>query len=412
MNYDMTNGEKYYTITSNELHKIARYLFNKDGEYITKHNRSLFWLILEAYWEENKMQNIGDKALEIGENKFTFKLDTIDDIKFALYLLQCGFEHDNANIIFDINYLQNNDVYEVISEVIQSLDNDYYYNNNIGINVYANWEVIYLKEYLNIIAKYKDDYINNIEEKIKDLNPEEKIKFIFEYVVKSRKYKKDINDYNNGKVLSRDLLSKNELVCVGFVKIFNEFMRLAGFKVAEYGYTNKKDPEGHTVSLVNIDYDEKIKGIYVFDPTLGCSSGGKEGLFLDIHYLREKEPLIDYYHLKYILKKEHENLDCLFSDYREKFKQKINNPDELKEVYAEFDEFANELIHLSYMLYARSDIQILEDKNKELDDVKNFFQLVLKHDMVKAKGTNANKENEKAHELQLEDQKKRMKKYM
>ncbi len=163
-----------------------------------------------------------------------------------------------------------------------------------------NTELIDFKTY-----KKTTEYINDKVNKIKEYNfsPLEAVMYLYdvvrdkEYCVESSKERKNVS-----RDLSKVLFGKN-IVCEGYINIFNILLEKLGIKFFESTLTRKDSgKKQHIRSVVYLkDFKYDVEGIYFFDPTFDCRKSYKN-TFLDEYkyFAKTKRYMNKYDHTRYV----------------------------------------------------------------------------------------------------------------
>lgn len=146
--------------------------------------------------------------------------------------------------------------------IVEKLEEQYQGYDNIYIKVDGNDEPISLTEYRQT-TEIIDGVVNRI--KSYNLSPLEQIIYAYDYA-RDRIYQKE--QHGEAPTTSRDLtrvLLGDEIVCVGYARIFIAILKKLGINAAEY---TVQGSEYHSIAIAHIK-DEKygIDSIYYFDPT-------------------------------------------------------------------------------------------------------------------------------------------------
>ena len=112
--------------------------------------------------------------------------------------------------------------------------------------------------------------ITQIADTIKNLNlsPLEIIMFTYD-LVRKRIYHEEGKDadYTNSRDLSKALFG-DDIVCVGYIRIFNAILRQLGLNPMEVDLKNTKKNSGHVGCVIHvIDPKYHVDGVFYFDPT-------------------------------------------------------------------------------------------------------------------------------------------------
>lgn len=153
-----------------------------------------------------------------------------------------------------------------IADIFSKYDEEDF-TNQLFINVDNGRETISYDKFMKMVNP-----LNEIQKNCEsNLSPLEKIILIYDKV-KKNVYKNAEDKHSLESRLLSEVLTNPEhyIVCVGFVKIFNEMLRINNIKCCEYNFQMKENNQlvGHSISLVNIDDDKyNIHGLYFFDIT-------------------------------------------------------------------------------------------------------------------------------------------------
>lgn len=148
-----------------------------------------------------------------------------------------------------------------ISEV-EKLEEQYNDYESVYVKVDGNEDPVLLSEYRKT-TEIIDEIVNRI--KAYNLSPLEQAIYAYDYA-RDRIYQKE--EWGEPHTASRDLtrvLLGDEIVCVGYARIFIAILKKLGINAAEY---TVKGSEYHSIAIAHIK-DEKygIDSIYYFDPT-------------------------------------------------------------------------------------------------------------------------------------------------
>ena len=133
--------------------------------------------------------------------------------------------------------------------------------------VNGNEELIDIKEFEKSVFAIDDLVDENI---ISALSPLEKLVYIYD-IVRGRNYISNDDSYCLSRDLSKVLLG-DDIVCCGFVNIFNYLLNKYGISCDKYYIYFKSDSKsGHVRSVVYLnDPKYNVDGIYYCDPTWDC----------------------------------------------------------------------------------------------------------------------------------------------
>ena len=149
--------------------------------------------------------------------------------------------------------------------------------DNIYVITDENDSIVKIKDYKETI-----NYINKIADKIKSLNlsPLEQTMYIYD-IVRDREYKEEekYDDYTKSRDLTA-ITSGEEIVCIGYARIFNAILKKLGFKSRIQIVEKKDHKECHAREMIYIK-DEKynIDCILTFDPTFDSKKGNNNDHF-------------------------------------------------------------------------------------------------------------------------------------
>ena len=200
---------------------------------------------------------IGDLKLYCDNSNTLQILGELDDIKFFIDNNREVLSNKKI-ILFDKYTLADE---ESIIKILNLFEN----YDNIYIKLQENTKPISLKE-----LKLTFDKVNSIVDEVKSYNfsPLEQIIYIYD-LIRDRKYKKEKSDegYDKSRDLSKVLFGE-EIVCLGYSRIFEILTKKLGIKSFLVYLTPKTDKFGHARNLIYLK-DEKygIDGIYYLDIT-------------------------------------------------------------------------------------------------------------------------------------------------
>lgn len=237
---------------------------------------------------ENLNIHIIDKKIEesgkiIKSELSIFSNDAyIKDYKDLEILLQTNLKNF-SNIYLDIQYIP-----EDFNKILNDLKDyvDYFYFNNIEndviIDILSNNSFNEKSEfktkynYFDYVKKDKIidtlNYVRKVKEYIShfNLSPLEIAMFVYD-LTRERKFKKTNNNYDISKSRSlSEVYDNDEIVCVGYSKIYSAILNELGILTDTITYTpqNKDNNIGHMANIIFInDNKYNISGIYEVDAT-------------------------------------------------------------------------------------------------------------------------------------------------
>ncbi|MBQ8659466.1 MAG: hypothetical protein IJ475_01320 [Bacilli bacterium] len=138
-------------------------------------------------------------------------------------------------------------------------------------NIAGNNGFINILEFEQALPEF-NKYINDVN--IDGLSPLERLIYIYD-VVRGREY---VLSKSDDIAESRDLskvLTSDEIVCAGFINIFNELLNQYGIPCKKFYLYRIDDPSiGHVRSAVYVKDDKYgVDGVYFCDPTWDCKLG-------------------------------------------------------------------------------------------------------------------------------------------
>ena len=196
--------------------------------------------------------------------------DNYQDLASHIEIVSIGYPLDKAIAFLKQNpsllskkiIFTNVKEYEV-SEV-QLIKDNLDDTTNLYLDVYGDSKPMAFSDY-EATLKVIDDIVKTIEGL--SLSPLEEVFFVYD-LLKERIYKESgENNLAKSRDLSKILFSDN-IVCVGYTKLFNVILGRLGIKAEECDLESLIDADGHLRSILYID-DKKydVEGFFYFDST-------------------------------------------------------------------------------------------------------------------------------------------------
>ena len=208
------------------------------------------------YVIDNDINLLETKYVRIPNNKYGKLLLDNNDFNNVTLRDSCDFNREACKELLDI-FGDRDDVY-------LNLKGDY---STVSISAY--------KKTIDLLGKMVDK-INKY-----DLSPLEKIVYAYD-LVRDRVYKEETGlDFTVSRDIS-SVLFGDEIVCAGYVNVFNALLDELGIDSLYYGFKNiNPKGYGHARSLVHVK-DEKynIDGYYMFDPTWDSKTRENDNSYL------------------------------------------------------------------------------------------------------------------------------------
>lgn len=203
-----------------------------------------------------------NKVIKLFEDCVSGEIDLLDEGTCVVNLDENSSE-----------FLKHNNFKEVIVKDTLSVSKDDYNKlislfgdvDNLQLQVNGNDTLIDLDTYRKSVLII-DEIVSHINKY--DLSPLEKVAFAYD-LVRERVYN-EVDD-EDSKFDSRDLSSVllgNNIVCLGYARVFNAVLEGLGIESKEHYLWNKNNTSGHANSMVYIKDDKyDLDGYYIFDPT-------------------------------------------------------------------------------------------------------------------------------------------------
>ncbi len=316
--------------------------------------------------------------------EFLYKENDMDQIKKVFKLYKC----DNLNNLFDYiifdgnidliyNYIIKNNLnnkkivynlFDYSTENIKQLKEKIVNPKKTYINISGNRNFITLSKYKKI-THYLESIVNKVDEY--EFSPLEKIIYIYD-IVRDRYFK--FSNNSEDKSYSRDLehvLFEDEIVCEGFVNIFNELLHKLNFNVNKIFLNRINNLNiGHVRSIVYLKDDKyAIDGIFLFDPTFDSRKSENNDFFNQYTFFcKNLSYFFEYNKDKYVNKLKYlENFYSLFKEEKE-----------TKKIYEMDYELIKTINFLSRLIYQDDLLSslMLNITNKTLDEVEKISELL------------------------------------
>ena len=285
----MTKKEYSFTITFNDDNDRRFYLYSG---YITNDGEEVYDLGLDTnpnivFDDILKDKYLIQKAFD-SNMAFEFGIDSepnlpmnYDEFVNSDYIVKInGTKEEVVNFINNSIFKEGTKIYVIDENCEMNINSKEFLEFLVGNlnsidNVYTlgdgNMEPVNIIDYLDTVI-YIDE-VSSKEEK-HNFSQLEKLMYIFD-IVRDRKY--ILENKDEEKKVSRDLtsvLKGDKIVCLGFSEIFDKICRRLGMVSNVELYCPTDDSKiGHARNEVYVDDDKyNIKGIFFFDPTLGCKS--------------------------------------------------------------------------------------------------------------------------------------------
>ena len=254
---------------------IANYeLLNKSIDEFSKYD-NLDTKVKDSLY--HKYYNMGKELLEKS-----------DYIEFDMEIEEIGKYIENNPLLKNKNIVISKNI-DFNYETLNRINNSFKNFDNLFFSLKDNSKLI---NYL--LFKETTITLEKMADKVRkySFSPMEIIMFVYD-MVRERVYVDVLEneDLTLARDLTASLLGKN-IVCTGFVRIFNKILNLLGIETNESILFPTKDDIGHLRSEIFVkDSKYGIDGVYFFDPTYDCKKHGNNYLSSYRFFARTKEEM-------------------------------------------------------------------------------------------------------------------------
>lgn len=324
--------------------------------------KTIIEYIIKAIKENINQKDIITFLIENEVMLFSLILNTINSYKNKYnkmklsHLDEIMFDGNKENLLDIFEFSKKVDIPILIDLSSISLQEYYELVKNYNLEELSNLNIeIYFQEFNENITPFElyetSLLVTTIVEDIQkyNLSPIEQITYAYD-MVKRRKYQKDKDNSMKCRNL-KNVLEDNDIVCVGYVNVFNSILKC--LNINSMGLVS----ENHLRSIVYVkDNKYNIDGVYVFDPTWDNKRNDEDSNYINnyTYFMMPISTALKYKnsHILCVLPLDYSKIEKLTEEVNEINIAKLNNIDKLFNLIN-----IEEITHTSYLDNSRYEME-------------------------------------------------------